>query len=200
MAEPLQYNSLPQLLRYADRNAMAFSRETRFPFLDHGSSTGASPARLICWYATAGRSSRFASPGRLAPAGVQWRADKVGYAAPLDVWLRGTAQDWALRASLRGSGEARAGIRPRRHRALWDDHQAGVGQELVGAVALAQPGRVARALLAVDLANRSRLTLTFRPAATSSAPLDETHPLPVLVARRPRPCGLRLSTTCGRSI
>ena len=31
MAEELQYTSLPILLRYADRNAMAFSRETRFP-------------------------------------------------------------------------------------------------------------------------------------------------------------------------
>src|SRR5581483_11026530 len=35
IAEALQYNSLPMLLRYADRNGMAFSRETRFPFLDH---------------------------------------------------------------------------------------------------------------------------------------------------------------------
>ena len=35
IAEALQYNSLPMLLRYADRSAMAFSRETRFPFLDH---------------------------------------------------------------------------------------------------------------------------------------------------------------------
>jgi asparagine synthase (glutamine-hydrolysing) len=35
LAESLQYNMLPALLRYADRNAMAFSRETRFPFLDY---------------------------------------------------------------------------------------------------------------------------------------------------------------------
>ena len=35
LAEALQYNSLPMLLRYADRSAMAFGRETRFPYLDH---------------------------------------------------------------------------------------------------------------------------------------------------------------------
>ena len=41
MAEELQYTSLPILLRYADRNAMAFSRETRFPFSTTNLSTGA---------------------------------------------------------------------------------------------------------------------------------------------------------------
>ena len=33
--EGLFYNSLPMLLRYSDRNSMAFSREVRLPFLDH---------------------------------------------------------------------------------------------------------------------------------------------------------------------
>jgi asparagine synthase (glutamine-hydrolysing) len=33
--ETLTVTSLPSLLRYGDRNSMAFSRETRLPFLDH---------------------------------------------------------------------------------------------------------------------------------------------------------------------
>src|SRR2546428_640764 len=33
--ETLTVTSLPGLLRYGDRNSMAFSRETRLPFLDH---------------------------------------------------------------------------------------------------------------------------------------------------------------------
>ena len=35
LAEGLQYAGLPALLRIADRNAMAFGRETRLPFLDY---------------------------------------------------------------------------------------------------------------------------------------------------------------------
>ena len=35
LAEALQWNSLPLLLRYADRNAMAHSREPRLPYLDY---------------------------------------------------------------------------------------------------------------------------------------------------------------------
>ena len=35
LSEALQYNCLPMLLRYADRNAMAFSREGRLPYLDY---------------------------------------------------------------------------------------------------------------------------------------------------------------------
>ena len=96
IAEALQYNSLPMLLRYADRNAMAFSRETRFPFLDYD---------LVDWCITLPDRAfvksgwqkyilRRAAEGVL-PKQIQWRADKVGYAAPLDVWLRGPLKRWA---------------------------------------------------------------------------------------------------------
>jgi len=96
LAEALQYNSLPALLRYADRNSMAFGREVRLPFLDY---------RLVDYciglpddaYIYDGWQKfilRKAAPSSL-PDQVRWRADKVGYAAPLDLWLRGSLREWA---------------------------------------------------------------------------------------------------------
>ena len=96
LAEQLLYNSLPMLLRYADRNAMAFSRETRFPFLDHELVDWAIslPESLLVRAGWQKYVLRRAIDG-IAPPSVQWRTDKVGYAAPLDRWLRGDLSDWA---------------------------------------------------------------------------------------------------------
>lgn len=126
IAEALQYNSLPMLLRYADRNAMAFSRETRFPFLDH---------ELVDWCVTLPDRAfihngwqkyvlRKATAGIL-PFEIRWRADKVGYAAPLDLWLRGPLRDWARERLFSGAilevpGYDRAALDN-----LWRQHQEG---------------------------------------------------------------------------
>ena len=126
LAEALQYNSLPQLLRYADRNAMAFSRETRFPFLDHD---------LVDWciglpdraYVSNGWQKwilRSAAEGFL-PTEIQWRGDKVGYAAPLDLWLRGPLSAWAQDRLFDQSLADVPGYDESAIRALWDAHQAG---------------------------------------------------------------------------
>jgi len=124
MAEALQYNSLPMLLRYADRNAMAFGRETRFPFLDYD---------LVDWCITLPDRAfvrhgwqkwilRKAGDGLLPPA-IQWRADKVGYAAPLDVWLRGALRDWAHERLFSGPLSTMPGYDQAGLAALWDRHQ-----------------------------------------------------------------------------
>src|SRR5262245_30409295 len=124
LAEALQYNSLPLLLRYADRNAMAFGRETRFPYLDHdlidwciGLPDGALIRRGWQKFIL-----RKAARG-VIPAATQWRADKVGYAAPLDRWLRGPLKAWAHARLFSGPvttapGYDRAGVLD-----LWDRHQ-----------------------------------------------------------------------------
>lgn len=81
---------LPSLLRYEDRNSMAFSIETRLPFLDyrlvefafslpdatklHGSTTKAILRRAL---------------GDRVPPGVLARRDKMGFETPSDIWLRG---------------------------------------------------------------------------------------------------------------
>jgi len=81
---------LPSLLRYEDRNSMAFSIETRLPFLDY---------RLAEFMFALGHEARIegvetkailrrAMADRLPPAIVA-RRDKKGYETPTDVWLRG---------------------------------------------------------------------------------------------------------------
>ena len=126
IAEALQYNSLPMLLRYADRNAMAFSRETRFPFLDH---------ELVDWCVTLPDRAFVRSgwqkyilrrsAGSTIPPEIRWRVDKVGYAAPLDLWLRDSLRDWAYERLFTGrivdlDGYDRSGLED-----LWNRHQAG---------------------------------------------------------------------------
>jgi asparagine synthase (glutamine-hydrolysing) len=126
IAEALQYNSLPMLLRYADRNAMAFSRETRFPFLDH---------ELVDWcvrlpdraFIRDGWQKHILRQATrdILPPEIRLRADKVGYAAPLDLWLRDSLRDWAHDRLFTGAivdleGYDRSGIED-----LWHRHQAG---------------------------------------------------------------------------
>ena len=126
IAEALQYNSLPQLLRYADRNAMAFSRETRFPFLDH---------TLVDWciglpdnaFVNDGWQKwilRAAGDGVLPPE-IQWRADKVGYAAPLDVWMRGPLSEWSRERIFSGPIVDIEGYSRPELEQLWREHQEG---------------------------------------------------------------------------
>jgi asparagine synthase (glutamine-hydrolysing) len=91
----LTQTSLPNLLRHADRNAMAFSREVRLPFLDH---------RLVEFvFATpADQKIRGTSTkvmlrnaiGGIVPEEIRNRQDKVGYAAPEVAWLRGPLRSW----------------------------------------------------------------------------------------------------------
>ena len=126
LSEALNYNSLPMLLRYADRNAMAFSRETRMPYLDYelvDFCIGLPDDLLIRngWQKWILREAA----GDAIPSSVRWRADKVGYAAPLDVWLRGALADWARERVF----DARLSLMPGYHRPelerLWAEHQAG---------------------------------------------------------------------------
>lgn len=79
---------LPRLLRYADRNSMAWSRELRLPYLD--------PALAGLGLASAWRDGlaggwtkhalRRAAATRL-PAEIVWRREKIAYQTPDDLWL-----------------------------------------------------------------------------------------------------------------
>ena len=96
LSEAVLYNSLPMLLRYADRNSMAFSREARLPYLDHKlvEFCISLPDDLYVrhgWQKWILRQSI----GARIPAKIRWRADKVGYASPLDNWLRLELKDFA---------------------------------------------------------------------------------------------------------
>jgi asparagine synthase (glutamine-hydrolysing) len=95
LAYGMLHSLIPVQLHSADRSAMAFGVETRFPFLDH---------RLVDWSITLPDKLlvhdgwqkyilRKAAAG-LIPERVRWRVDKVGFAAPQDRWLRSAIRPW----------------------------------------------------------------------------------------------------------
>lgn len=90
--EDFQHNdvyvvSLPALLRYADRNSMAFSVESRLPFLDY---------RLVEFCASlplekkihGGWSKYIMRKSLKMPEVIKNRKDKIGFATPEDIWLK----------------------------------------------------------------------------------------------------------------
>jgi asparagine synthase (glutamine-hydrolysing) len=84
---------LQELLRYADRNAMAFSRETRLPFLDHRLVEHVMTAPISLSYRD-GESKwvlRRAMRG-VVPDAILDRRDKVGFVTPWARWLEGPHQ------------------------------------------------------------------------------------------------------------
>ncbi len=86
---------LQDLLRYGDRNSMAWSREVRQPFLAHGLVELAAtldPALKVS-HGESKRVLRQAVRG-LVPDVVVDRTDKLGYQAPLATWLDGPLKPW----------------------------------------------------------------------------------------------------------
>jgi asparagine synthase (glutamine-hydrolysing) len=79
---------LPELLRYEDRNSMAFSIETRLPFLDY---------RLVEYAVGLALSLKMRDGwtkwvlrqalSDTLPPGIGWRRRKIGFAAPTDLWM-----------------------------------------------------------------------------------------------------------------
>ena len=86
--------SLPCLLRYADRNSMAFSIESRTPLLDYrlAEHIFSLPLSLLMRDGWTKWIFRRAMEGEL-PKEIQWRKDKMGFVTPEGVWLdQGKAQ------------------------------------------------------------------------------------------------------------
>ena len=81
---------LVELLRYADRNSMAHSREVRLPFLDHRlvEFVFSLPDRLIIKGGWTKWILREAFRG-IVPEAISFRADKLGYMPPQERWLDG---------------------------------------------------------------------------------------------------------------
>lgn len=126
MAEALLYNGLPTLLRYADRNSMAFSREARLPYLDYElvDFCLSLPDSLLVrrgWQKWILREAA----GLSIPAAIRWRTDKVGYAAPLDRWLRGSLKEWAQDRAFDTRLRDVPGYSMKVMEALWHEHQQG---------------------------------------------------------------------------
>ena len=90
--------TLPRLLRYADRNSMAWSREVRLPFLDHRLielSTQVPMRSKVVGGWTKEPIRRALS--RLGLEDVARRRDKLAYMPPTDEWLSHPALDLRVR-------------------------------------------------------------------------------------------------------
>lgn len=80
--------SVPNLTHYEDRNAMAFSLETRLPFLDHRLVNFA--LSLPSEYKIRNGWSKYILREAFPelPAAIRWRRDKQGFVIPEREWLR----------------------------------------------------------------------------------------------------------------
>lgn len=83
---------LNNLLRFADRNSMAFSRELRLPFLDHklAEFIFSLPNEYKIYDGWTKYVMRKGMQG-VMPAEITWRADKIGYEPPQKKWMQTTA-------------------------------------------------------------------------------------------------------------
>ncbi|MFN8455097.1 MAG: asparagine synthase (glutamine-hydrolyzing) [Anaerolineae bacterium] len=81
--------SLPVLLRYEDKNSMAFSRESRVPFLDHRlvEFVAGLPLNLKLRDGWSKYCLRRGAQGHV-PEQILQRKDKLGFATPEDSWFR----------------------------------------------------------------------------------------------------------------
>jgi asparagine synthase (glutamine-hydrolysing) len=80
---------LKALLRYGDRNSMAFSREVRLPFLSHELSEFifSLPIHYIMGKGWTKYVLRKAVED-VVPKEIAWRKDKIGYEPPQENWQR----------------------------------------------------------------------------------------------------------------
>lgn len=91
-------DNLPLLLRYADRNAMAFAIEVRNPFLDYRLVEYAMALPDEMKIRDGWTKYVLRAAGDVLPDEIRWRPDKVGYVTPEDRWLAGPLRDWAAGA------------------------------------------------------------------------------------------------------
>lgn len=131
LAHDLGYISIPQLLRYEDRNSMAFSLEARTPFLDYRLVEFAFtlPGRFKMHRGWTKRVLRSAMAGIIPPKVVA-RRDKKGYPTPMCQWFRGPLKEW-LNEQLSPQELRDCGwFKPERVRAIYDAHQNGQDRSL----------------------------------------------------------------------
>lgn len=89
LLKELTSTNLPKLLRYEDRNSMAFSREARLPFLDF--RVIEMMFRLPLPYRIRGGWTKWIlrrSLESVLPAQICWRRSKLGFPTPERRWLR----------------------------------------------------------------------------------------------------------------
>lgn len=126
IVEGIKYDMLPSQLHAADRNSMAHSIETRFPFLDYDFvdfCLTLDSKFLISngWTKYPIRESMV----NILPDEIRWRSDKVGFAAPQDYWLRNKLKLWAHERLFKGPIVDIPGWNYEYLNNLWNGHQSG---------------------------------------------------------------------------
>jgi asparagine synthase (glutamine-hydrolysing) len=84
----IQFHQLPNLLRYEDRNSMAYSIEARVPYIELSCIDAALsllPEEKIREGYTKYPLRRLAE--MILPYTIAWRREKVGFEAPIQIWL-----------------------------------------------------------------------------------------------------------------
>ncbi len=86
---------LPALLRYEDHNSMAWSVESRTPFMDYRllEFTMGLPARYLLKNGVRKHILREAMHG-IIPEAIENRRDKMGFVTPEEMWMKGEGKTW----------------------------------------------------------------------------------------------------------
>jgi len=117
----LQYTSLPALLRYEDRNSMAFGIESRVPFLTTALvefALGLPESYIVGPDGTPKRLLRQALRA-VVPDAILDRRDKIGFATPEAAWLL-SLRDWMSDALKSDAAAAIPALRPIEMRQEWE--------------------------------------------------------------------------------
>lgn len=88
---------LPALLRYEDHNSMAWSVESRTPFMDYRlvEFTMGLPARYV--YKNGIRKTILRKAmHNIIPENIENRKDKMGFVTPEEMWLKGEGKEWFI--------------------------------------------------------------------------------------------------------
>jgi asparagine synthase (glutamine-hydrolysing) len=128
----LMHNVLPGLLRYADRNSMAFSREVRLPFLDHRlvEFMFGIPTDQIVRGGVSKAILRDAIRG-VVPEVVRERRDKIGFATPEQSWMRsGPMRTWVRDLICSREFLSRPWIDPKIVSETWKSFEVGDSQAI----------------------------------------------------------------------
>jgi asparagine synthase (glutamine-hydrolysing) len=115
-----EHVSLPSLLRYEDRNSMAFGVEARVPYLDYRlvEFVFRAPNALRIGDGMGKRVLRQAARG-LIPETVRVRRDKLGFTTPEATWLRGPARECVERLLQRPSPAFKNYVKPEAAWEIW---------------------------------------------------------------------------------
>lgn len=86
---------LPALLRYEDHNSMAWSVESRTPFMDYRlvEFNLGLPERFVYRNGVRKHILRQAMHGTI-PASIESRKDKMGFVTPEELWMKGEGKGW----------------------------------------------------------------------------------------------------------